>query len=165
MGPGTGRGARPHWVPDGATLPCTLPSQLSTHLAMARKASSTFMPVLALVSMKGTPYSCQGESVLHGQSRAAPIPPLPPPGQSLTLASISPSSERITLSVLTSACQARWVTLGEGCLDPQGLSLCPGSRTSRPLLVACRTAGGLIHPGPGPPPQVLSSQQEDLTPT
>lgn len=30
-----------------------------THLAMARKASSTFMPVLALVSMKGTPYSCK----------------------------------------------------------------------------------------------------------
>ena len=130
------------------------PSQLSTHLAMVRKASSTFMPVLALVSMKGTPYSCQGESVLRGQSWAAPIPSRPPPASHLPWpASLRPlSGSPFHCSHLP--VKPRWVTLGEGCLGP---SLCPGSGTSCPLLVVCGTAGGLIHPGPGPPPRVLSS--------
>lgn len=44
-----------------------------THRAMARKASSTFMPVLALVSMKGTPYSCEGST---GPLVASPKTPL-----------------------------------------------------------------------------------------
>lgn len=48
------------------------PSPLSSHLAMARKANSTFMPVLALVSMKGTPYSCQGEQCPQDQPLVAP---------------------------------------------------------------------------------------------
>lgn len=54
------------------------PSLFSSYLAIARKANSTFMPVLALVSMKGTPYSCPGESIssglASGLSRHSPNP-------------------------------------------------------------------------------------------
>lgn len=52
----------PPGFPDYAPLPWML---VSSYLAMARKANSTFMPVLALVSMKGTPYSCQGEGIFR----------------------------------------------------------------------------------------------------
>lgn len=53
--------------------PARFPSLLSSYLAMARKANSTFMPVLALVSMKGTPYSCQ-ETMSSGPASGCPHP-------------------------------------------------------------------------------------------
>lgn len=49
---------------------------------MARKASSTFIPVLALVSMKGTPYSCKGGTAPSGGS---PRPPPAPQNRPLWL--------------------------------------------------------------------------------
>lgn len=103
LGPGAAPGPGPTGFPDGATLPARFLPLLSSYLAMARKANSTFMPVLALVSMKGTPYS---------------------------LASVSPSSKRITLSLLTSACQAQVGHSGEGNLDPSW----PLSAPAGPLL-------------------------------
>lgn len=53
--------------------PLLSPLAPGTHLAMARKASSTFMPVLALVSMKGTPYSWKGST-----TPSVAIPKMPP---------------------------------------------------------------------------------------
>lgn len=66
-------------TPGGHPLLPPLPAPC-THLAMARKASSTFIPVLALVSMKGTPYSCEGGTAPSGGSpRPPPAPPKSPP--------------------------------------------------------------------------------------
>lgn len=61
-----------------------------------------------------------------------------PHWQSLTLANVSPSSERITLSLLTSACQAHTVNqlLGKEDSTPESPSFAPGASTTCPLLVA-----------------------------
>lgn len=120
--------------------PARFPSLLSSHLAMARKANSTFMPVLALVSMKGTPYSCQGECP-QGQPLVAPTRRLAH-RQSLTLASISPSSERITLPLLTSACQAQVGHSGERSLDPSWLLSCPSRPIFCPRSRCCPPSAG-----------------------
>lgn len=71
-----------------------------TYFAMAMKAKSTLRPVLALVSMKGSPYSCKQLLPVEwqpGGDNPGPICPgggapsgQPPPR--LTLASFSPSS-------------------------------------------------------------------------
>lgn len=156
-------------VPPG---PAPFPSPPSSHLAMARKANSTFMPVLALVSMKGTPYSCQGERVLRASLCLPPPVPLPT-RQPLTLASVSPSSERITLSLLTSAYKPRRVTLGKEAPArpspaPSGPSVALGVGTARPLLVACGTAGCMTGTGRGfhlVQEQFPSRQAWNLTPS
>lgn len=125
--------------------PAQFPSLLGSHLAMARKANSTFMPVLALVSMKGTPYSCQGESVLR-TSLWLPPPLTVSTGSHLPwLASLRP------LNVSPFHCshlpvKPRWVTLEKEALAPAGPSPAPAGPSfpqeqalPRPLLVAYGT--------------------------
>lgn len=70
-----------------------------TYFAMAVKAKSTLRPVLALVSMKGSPYSCKQLLPAgwqpDGDSPGSTAPeghPWPPTLPRLTLASFSPSS-------------------------------------------------------------------------
>lgn len=152
--------ARTHRSPDERHPALRSAPRLSTHLAMARKAipHSTH---LGTGLHERTPYSCQGRACSMASLRL-PHPSSLPPGRSLTLASISPSSDGSPFHCSHLPVKPRWVTLGEGRLDPkQPLSLSAlGAGPPRPLLVACRTAGGLIHRGPGLPPQVLSSQQQ-----
>ena len=119
---------------------------------MARKANSTFMPVLALVSMKGTPYSCQGESVGNGPPPAAPPPPPPRPATGSHL--LWPASLR-PLNGSPSHCshppvKPKWVTPGKEALTPAGTSPAPPAHLSAcPLLVACGTVGEALGLGPG----------------
>lgn len=74
--------------------------EFKPYFAVARKASSTLTPVLALVSINGTPYS-YSRSTLEGEmggelrSRIGPF----------TLASLSPSSFFTALSAAMSDCQ------------------------------------------------------------
>lgn len=134
------------------------PSLLSSHLAMARKANSTFMPVLALVSMKGTPYSCQRETVLRAGLQLPPPLVLPTGGHLPWPASLHPQNvSPFHCSHLP--VKPRWVTLGKEALTPAGPSpapagpsFAPGAGTARPLLVACGTASGMIGMEPEFPP-------------
>lgn len=144
-----------HMVPP---CPARFPSLLSSHLAMARKANSTFMPVLALVSMKGTPYSCQGKSVLRASLWLPPPITLPIGNHLPWLVSLRPPNvSPFHCSHLP--VKPRWVTLEKEALTPAGPSPAPagpsfalGAGTARPLLVACGTVGSMIGMGPGFPP-------------
>lgn len=149
---GAGPEARPRWVP--GWCPAHSPPPLSSHLAMARKANSTFMPVLALVSMKGTPYSCQGERP-QGPSLVAPTRHLPTDSRLPWPASLRPPNVS-PFHCSRLPVKPRWVTLGKEALTPAGPSpaptgpsFAPGAGAARPLLVAGGTAGGMIGMGPG----------------
>jgi hypothetical protein len=104
---------------------------------MARKANSTFMPVLALVSMKGTPYSCSEESVLRA-SLWLVHHPTPSPSISSHLpwpVSLHPlNGSPFHCSHLP--VKPMWVSLGKEALTPVGPSLALGAGTACPLLVA-----------------------------
>lgn len=74
MGTLQGRSGR-QALPGGRGAACT-------YLAMALKAKSTLRPVLALVSMKGSPYSCKQRAVAWGAAWTLGLPgasPLPCP--------------------------------------------------------------------------------------
>lgn len=126
--------------------PAHFPSLSSSHLAMARKANSTFMPVLALVSRKGTPYSCPGESVLRASLG------LPPP---FTLSHRNhlpwPGSLRLRNGSLFRCSyppvKPKWVTLGKEASAPAGPYFAPEAGTACPLLVAQGTASRCDWPG------------------
>lgn len=123
--------------------PTWFPSLLSSHLAMARKANSTFMPVLALVSMKGTPYSCQGESILRA-SLWLPRPLTLPTGSHLPWpASLHPPNGSL-VHCSHPPVKPRWVTLGKEALTPHGPSSAPGWPIFCPMSRCCPPpAGGL----------------------
>lgn len=137
--------------------PChaRLPSLFCSYLAMARKANSTFMPVLALVSMKGTPYSCQEENVLRASLWLLPPLVLPTGSHLPWPVSLHPLNGSL-FHCSHPPVKPRWVTLGKETSTPAGPSpawagpsLAAGAATACPLLVACGTAGGMIGLEPG----------------
>lgn len=134
---------------------------------MARKANSTFMPVLALVSMKGTPYSCQGESVGNGPPPAAP-PPRPRPATGSHL--LWPASLR-PLNGSPSHCshppvKPKWVIPGKEALTPTGTSPAPPAHFSAPGSRHCLpSAGGLWDCGRGAGPGARASVVFGLLPS
>lgn len=114
------------------------PSPCSSHLAIARKANSTFMPVLALVSMKGTPYSCRRRGgVLRAGPRCSSLHPAlaPPvathPGQRLPV--LRPDHSFTAHIRLSSRYGSLW---GKAALTPTGPAFARGAGAACPLLVA-----------------------------
>ena len=123
--------------------PARFSSLLSSYLAMARKANSTFMPVLALVSMKGTPYSCQEENVLRASLWLSPPLTLPTGSHLPWPVSLRPrNGSPVHCSHLP--VKPRWVTLGKKTSTPS----CPFSGPGWPFFClrsshCLPSAGGL----------------------
>lgn len=119
LGPGAGSG-----FPEGAIPPCMVPDSAQLSLGDGQKGQLHIHARLSAGLHEGHSILLPDRDYSQGQSPAAPTPH-PAHRRSLTLASVSPSSERITLPLLTSACQAQVGHSGEGSLDPSWPLSCP----------------------------------------